>query len=139
MSAGGVIKSALFNYFYNRKLHFLREGWLPEHASPLADKLVFNAIKRSLGGRVRVVLAGAAPLATHIEEFLKVATCAPMVQGYGLTETSAASFIAQPYKMEQLGSVGPPLAHTELRLEAVSEMGYDPLAKPPRGEVSGPD
>lgn len=40
--------------------------------------------------------------------------------------------------MEQLGSVGPPLAHTELCLEAVPEMGYDPLAKPPRGEVSEP-
>jgi hypothetical protein len=65
------------------------------------------------------------------------ATPAATAQGYGLTETCAASFIATPYKFEQLGAVGPPMGHTELRLEAVPEMGYDPLANPPRGEVRG--
>ena len=45
------------------------------------------------------------------------------VQGYGLTETCAASFIANPFDFGQKGTVGPPLAHTELRLEPVPEMG----------------
>ncbi|KAJ9526266.1 hypothetical protein QJQ45_009730 [Haematococcus lacustris] len=94
-----------------------------------------NGIKTKLGGRVRVILTGGAPLSPQIEEFLRVTMCAPVVQGYGLTETCAASFISYPYAIDQAGTVGPPMPHTELRLEAVPEMGYDPLGSPPRGEV----
>ena len=65
-------------------------------ASPFFDRLVFNKIKGRLGGRVRIIVTGGAPLAAHTEEFLKVAMCAPVVQGYGLTETCAASCIAWP-------------------------------------------
>ena len=39
---------------------------------------------------------GGAPLARHVEDFLKVAMCCRVAQGYGLTETCAASFIAVP-------------------------------------------
>ena len=39
---------------------------------------------------------GGAPLARHVEDFLKVAICCRVAQGYGLTETCAASFIAVP-------------------------------------------
>ena len=45
-------------------------------------------------------------------------------QGYGLTETCAASFISNPFDNRHLGTVGIPLAHTDLRLEAVPEMGW---------------
>jgi hypothetical protein len=37
-----------------------------------------------LGGNVKIVISGAAPLAPHVEEFLRVVTCAPVVQGYGM-------------------------------------------------------
>lgn len=69
---------------------------MPDQASPLADAWVFNKVKAGLGGRVRLVCSGAAPLAGHVEEFLKVAMCAPVCQGYGLTETCGSSFIALP-------------------------------------------
>jgi long-chain acyl-CoA synthetase len=36
-----------------------------------------------LGGRVRLVISGAAPLSGHVEEFLRVIMCAPVMQGYG--------------------------------------------------------
>ena len=68
----------------------------PLQASPFFDRLVFNKIKGRLGGRVRIIVTGGAPLAAHTEEFLKVAMCTPVVQGYGLTETCAASCIAWP-------------------------------------------
>lgn len=80
-------------------------------------------VKARLGGRVRVILTGGAPIPEHVNEFLRVAMCAPVVQGYGLTETCAASFISDPYDVGQVGTVGPPLPHTELRLEAVPDMG----------------
>lgn len=41
-------------------------------------------VKEGLGGRVRVILSGAAPLATHVEEYLRVVTCAHVIQGYGM-------------------------------------------------------
>jgi long-chain acyl-CoA synthetase len=80
-------------------------------------------------------LAGGAPLAPHVEDFLRVALCCPVVQGYGLTETCAASFIAVPDTFEHASTVGPPLSVLSFRLEAVPEMNYDPNATPPRGEV----
>lgn len=43
-----------------------------------------------------VPVTGGAPLARHVEDFLKVTMCCRVVQGYGLTETCAASFIAVP-------------------------------------------
>lgn len=77
-----------------RRVCFLRVcGW---QASPLADALVFNKVKAKLGGRVRLVASGSAPLAPHVEKFLKTAMCAPCCQGYGLTETCGSSFIALP-------------------------------------------
>ena len=65
-------------------------------ASPFFDMLVFSKVKERLGGRVRLIITGGAPLARHVEDFLKVAMCCPVVQGYGLTETCAASFICTP-------------------------------------------
>jgi long-chain acyl-CoA synthetase len=53
----------------------------------------------------------------------------------GLTETCAGTFVALPNDFSMIGTVGPPLQHTEVRLESVSEMGYDALASIPRGEV----
>lgn len=52
---------------------------LPQ-AAPFFDKLVFSKVKQRLGGNVKLIVSGGAPLAPHVEEFLKVAMCAPVVQ-----------------------------------------------------------
>lgn len=41
-------------------------------------------VKQGLGGRVRLILSGAAPLASHVETFLRVVACAHVIQGYGM-------------------------------------------------------
>lgn len=41
---------------------------------------MFNSIKQKLGGRVRLILSGAAPLAPQVQEFMAVAMCAPVLQ-----------------------------------------------------------
>ena len=66
---------------------------------------------------------------------LRGCTLSPLAQGYGLTETCAATFIAEPYKWDTIGTVGAPLPGVQLRLEAVPEMGYLPTAAEPAGEV----
>jgi long-chain acyl-CoA synthetase len=41
---------------------------------------VFKKVKQRLGGNVKLLVSGGAPLAPHVEDFLKVAMCAPVVQ-----------------------------------------------------------
>lgn len=135
VKAGGAIRKYLFDYAYKHKLHYLNQGYPHDKASPLFDKLVFSKIKARLGGKVRFIVTGGAPLANHVEEFLKVCFCCPVVQGFGLTETCAASCIAIPDRPEMAGTVGPPLPGTDMRFEAVPEMNYNPLGDPPRGEI----
>ncbi|CAA2954313.1 long chain acyl- synthetase 2 [Olea europaea subsp. europaea] len=135
ISAGGSLKKALFQYAYNYKLRNLEKGLKQEEASPLLDKLVFDKIKQGFGGRVRLMLSGAAPLPKHIEEFLRVTCCCLLSQGYGLTESCGGCFtsIANVYPM--IGTVGVPMTTIEARLESVPEMGYDALSSVPRGEI----
>lgn len=53
----------------------------------------------------------------------------------GLTETCGLTTVGVPDDMSLLGTVGPAFVSSELRLEEVPEMGYDPLGDPPRGEI----
>lgn len=52
-----------------------------------------------------------------------------------MTETCGVSSIGYPDDMSLLGTVGVAATYTELRLEEVPEMGYDPLGKSSRGEI----
>ena len=47
---------------------------------PGVDQLVFDKIKSRLGGRVKVIVSGGAPLAQHVEHFLKLTMCCPVTQ-----------------------------------------------------------
>ncbi len=94
-------------------------------AAPFFDKLVFSKIKLRLGGRVKLIVTGGAPLARHVEDFLKVTMCCPVVQGYGLTETCGASFIAVPDSQVQRRSL--PSAH--LLWDACCTPSCTPLCK----------
>lgn len=133
--AAGGIKAALFNFGFARKLRHINEGWKQDQASPFFDKIVFAKVKAALGGNVRLILTGGAPLARHVEDFLKVTMCCPVVQGYGLTESCAASFIGIPDQQNQTGTVGPPMPCLGMRLESCPELNYDAHGSPPCGEV----
>lgn len=140
MNAGSMLKKVLFDWGFSRKLHALNAGHKFDEAAPFFDKLVFSKVKERLGGRVRLIVSGGAPLSRHVEDFLRVCMCCRVVQGYGLTETCAASAICVPDTPSQVGTVGPPQPCISIRLEAVPEMECDPMAKPPKGElcIKGP-
>ncbi|MQK22326.1 hypothetical protein EI013_28575, partial [Escherichia coli] len=87
ISSGGFLKQTLFNFAYSYKLKNMKKGRKHEEAAPLFDRFVFDKIKQGLGGNVRLILSGAAPLSTHVEGYLRVVTCSHVLQGYGLTET----------------------------------------------------
>lgn len=135
VNAGGFLRKKIFDIGFQYKLSRMLKGLKQDKASPFFDSLVFSKIKQGLGGRVRIILSGAAPLARHVEEFLRVATGSLALQGYGLTETCGASFVSIPDVISMMGTVGVPLPNIDVRLESVPELGYDALADPPRGEV----
>uniref|UniRef100_A0A5B7BY01 Long-chain-fatty-acid--CoA ligase n=1 Tax=Davidia involucrata TaxID=16924 RepID=A0A5B7BY01_DAVIN len=135
ISCGGFLKHTLFNIAYAYKLRNMSKGYKHVEAAPSLDKIVFSKVKEGLGGNVRLILSGAAPLSTCVETFLRVVACAHVLQGYGLTETCAGSFVARPDELAMIGTVGPPLPNTDVCLESVPEMGYNALASTPRGEI----
>ncbi|MEV6033293.1 long-chain fatty acid--CoA ligase [Nonomuraea sp. NPDC052116] len=83
-----------------------------EHS--LADRLVFAKLRDRFGGRIRFFISGAAPLSQDIAEFFDAAGLTIM-EGYGLTESSAGSFLNRPESVK-FGTVGPPLPGTEVRI-----------------------
>ncbi|CAN8325718.1 unnamed protein product [Cochlearia groenlandica] len=135
LSAGGFLKKFLFDSAFSYKFGHMKKGQSHVEASPLSDKLVFSKVKQGLGGNVRIILSGAAPLASHVESFLRVVACCHVLQGYGLTESCAGTFVSLPDRLDMLGTVGPPVPNVDIRLESVPEMEYDALASTPRGEI----
>ncbi|MFZ5869747.1 MAG: AMP-dependent synthetase/ligase [Actinomycetota bacterium] len=81
----------------------------------IADRLVFTKLRNRFGGRVRFFVSGAAALSREIGEWFHAAGIV-VLEGYGLTETSAASFVNRPTRYA-FGAVGLPLANVEVRLD----------------------
>lgn len=121
----------LFNFAYNYKLNLIRKGY----DTPLLNKFIFSKVRSVLGGHVRLILSGGAPLSSETEEFMNVSFCCPIGQGYGLTETCGAGTIKNVWD-RSVGHVGPPFSCCEIKLESWEEGGYTPNDKPnPRGEI----
>jgi len=107
--------------------------------SMLYDLLVFRNVQAALGGRVRVMCTGSAALAPSIQEFIKACFNCPIVEGYGMTETSGvchAMLYQRNFQDVTVGSVGPPLACSEYKLASAPELKYSIDDVPrPQGEI----
>ncbi|MFG2512962.1 AMP-dependent synthetase/ligase [Streptomyces sp. NPDC048584] len=86
----------------------------------LADKLVYAKIREAFGGNLRACVSGSAALAPEIGYFFSGAGI-HILEGYGLTESSAASFV-NPGEAYRTGTVGKPLPGTEVRVAADGEI-----------------
>jgi long-chain acyl-CoA synthetase len=86
----------------------------------LADALVFRKLKARTGGRIRFFVSGGAPIAREIIEFFHAAGV-PILEGYGLTETSPVLSV-NTFDDFKLGTVGKPLAHVEIRIAEDGEI-----------------
>ena len=116
-TAGGGMKAKIFDWAFKVGKQYqadLMAGKNPSSMkNSLADRLVFSKIKERMGGRMRYFISGSAALSPEIAEWFNAAGL-PILEGYGLTETSAASCVARPGRV-RFGAFEP-LDGTEIRI-----------------------
>lgn len=127
--ADSPAKKAVFEWAMRvgaRSQHAYRKGRRPSAALraqlPVADKLVFAAIRDALGGAKTVMACGGAPLRKEIEEFFSAAGVL-LCQGYGLTEAAPLISFNAPAAFK-FGTVGRIIEGGEVRIGEESEICY---------------
>lgn len=134
LNSSGWLKRKVFDFAFSWKMANLKGH--QSLTSPLLDALLFSKFRAKLGGRVKTILSGSAPLSSEILDFVAVCFGVPVFQAYGLTECGSTAAITTPFDWTS-GSVGIPFPCCEIKLVDVPEMGYTSQDKPyPRGEVA---
>lgn len=132
VAAKGGLAAVLFEKGFRSKQEYLHRGYT-KHS--VWDKLIFSKVKARLGGNVRLMFSGAAPISAEVVEFMRICFGAVFLEGYGQSETTGGAVTAV---MEDLstGNVGVPMPSCIVKLRDVPSMNYTSQDKPfPRGEI----
>uniref|UniRef100_A0A674IGF8 Long-chain-fatty-acid--CoA ligase n=2 Tax=Terrapene triunguis TaxID=2587831 RepID=A0A674IGF8_9SAUR len=128
--ANTSLKRWILDFASKRKEAELRSGIIRKNS--LWDKLIFHKIQASLGGKVRLMITGAAPVSANVLTFLRAALGCQFYEGYGQTECTAGCSLTIPGDWTA-GHVGAPMPCSLLKLVDVEEMNY--FAVQGEGEV----
>uniref|UniRef100_A0A4W6CD62 Arachidonate--CoA ligase n=1 Tax=Lates calcarifer TaxID=8187 RepID=A0A4W6CD62_LATCA len=128
--AKSPFKKWLLNFAVDRKYSEVKEGIIRNNS--IWDKLIFHKVQESLGGRVRVMVTGAAPISPSVLNFLRAALGCQIFEAYGQTECTAGCTFTMPGDATS-GHVGTPLPCNIVKLVDVEEMNY--FASNGEGEV----
>ncbi|OAD57993.1 Long-chain-fatty-acid--CoA ligase 3 [Eufriesea mexicana] len=127
----GPLREAIFKFAYDYKLKWYKRGY----DTPIFNKYIFGAARQVLGGKVRLILCGGAPLTPETQTQVKLCLCLTVAQGYGLTETTSCATVMDRWD-RSTGRVGGPTTVCDIRLENWEEAGYRVTDTPyPRGEI----
>ena len=102
--------------------------------SLLLDALVLAPFRKSLGGRVRLIVSGGAPILPDVYEFLIAAITPNIVQGYGLTEVAASIAVSEIPQLSSKAN-GCVSQTSEVKLRKVEGLLYDPRGEVIAGEI----
>lgn len=128
-TASPVLKSLFWGAFSYKT--FMAKNKLP--LASVLDNVVFKKVRDMTGGRLRFTMNGASGIANDTKHFLSL-VLAPMLAGYGLTETCATGALGCPLEYSP-GAVGPVAASIDIKLVSIPDMGYSADANPPQGEI----
>ncbi len=81
----------IFRWCYEYRKEAVARG----ESTPVMDLLLFNNLRALFGGRIRLMVCGGAPLSKESQEFTCTVMGCPILQGYGLTETSACATLCR--------------------------------------------
>jgi len=119
------IKKKLFFWALNLGLrydHFGKNGWWYEFQLSIANKIIFNKWREALGGNVQNIVSGGAALQVRLARVFWAAQI-PVLEGYGLTETSPVIAVSN-FKPagRKFGTVGPVLEGIEVKIAEDGEI-----------------
>ncbi|KAI1174328.1 acetyl-CoA synthetase-like protein [Nemania sp. FL0916] len=130
VNSGSFLTRNIFWAAYNLKSILISTG-LP--GSDYLDDVVFSKVRELTGGRVRFLFNGGSGISEGTLRFMSL-VLAPMVTGYGLTETCANGALGCPLQWTAT-SIGPIPPAVEMKLVGIPDLGYNASAKPPQGEI----
>ncbi|KAJ3010617.1 Long chain acyl-CoA synthetase 7 peroxisomal [Thoreauomyces humboldtii] len=136
IAASNFFKQSLFDLAYAAKKRMLQNGRVTKQS--VWDSLIFKRIQAHIGGKVKLVLTGAAPISPDVLEFVRIVLGCQVLEGYGQTESSAAGFVTTvgDYQFPYGSHVGVPFPSAEFKLVDVPSMNYLATDEPnPRGEI----
>ncbi|XP_027021023.1 long-chain-fatty-acid--CoA ligase 1b [Tachysurus fulvidraco] len=128
--ANTPLKRRILEFAFRRKEAEMLSGIMRRNS--FWDKIIFKKVQDSVGGKVRLMLTGAAPISAHVLTFLRAALGCQFYEGYGQTECTAGCTVTLAGDWSA-GHVGPPLPCNLMKLVDVAEMNY--LAVNGEGEV----
>ncbi|KAI3632074.1 hypothetical protein MIR68_009910 [Amoeboaphelidium protococcarum] len=132
VKAGGL-KGWLFRKAVASKVAILQDSKI-ESKQSVYDWTLFAKVRQVLGGRVRLMITGSAPIGGDVLTFLRAVFCCEILEGFGQTECAAGSTLTFPGDYTT-GQVGAPIICNEYKLVDVPEMGYTSRDPEPRGEI----
>jgi len=120
ISEGSFLTQKIANEAFKASTIYIRDNV----RSGFYDTVMWNRVAAKMGlDRCKVCITGAAPMPGYLMEFMKLVTNCPILQGYGLTETTATGGLSLPDDTT-VGHIGVPPMAVEMRLKDVPEMKY---------------
>lgn len=116
LSQQSLFKRVMFKFFFHLKWYLMHAN-LP---TSFIDNVIFKRIKHQLGGRVRFVLNGGAPIHPSTKKFINVCAVS-VINGYGLTETTGMGAVQYHEDSNDLAATGPPTASVEVKLAPIDD------------------
>lgn len=127
----GPFLAGLLNFIVDYKKFWTRKGF----TTPIINFVICRKVNQMLGGRVKLIACGGAPLSPETHEFIQAILNVNIVQGYGLTETTASATLMDVHDLDACVA-GAPLKDVFIKLVDWEEGNYRVTDKPlPRGEV----
>lgn len=115
---------------------FKAKSFLVAHGLPFQtafDSSIFGQVRTMTGGRLRFIVNGASGISSGTQHFMSMVV-APMISGYGLTETCGNGALGCPLQYTNQ-AIGPMPGSIEIKLVSAPELNYSTDSNPPQGEI----